>query len=122
MVLLKYCAVKLLWKKLCALPRNNMDYVFRQHYTMKAPSEQAQVDVPVVLLLETEPEALALYGSHLTKAKLLVNICFELTDLLNQVATLEPHLLIVNPSRDLNLALAVLHRVAEIKPGLPIIT
>ncbi len=101
-----------------------MDFLFRQHYTLQAPSPIPTVaaGTPLVLLLETEPESLSLYIGHLTKANMLVNVCGELSQLLRQVKEIQPHLLIVNPSHDLKLALAVLSQVASAQPGLPIIT
>jgi len=104
-----------------------MNYVFRQHYTWQTPSSDVTLNrgdrnFPTVLLVEAEPEALALYAGHLTKANLLVNVCLELSDVLRQISETQPHLLIVNPSRDLNQALAVLSQVTRLEPGLPIIT
>jgi DNA-binding NtrC family response regulator len=101
-----------------------MDFLFRQHYTLKAPKSplQAEASAPLVLLVETEPESLALYASHLAKASMLVNVCLELSELQRQVRDIEPHLLIVNPSHNLNLALTVLRQIAKAHPGLPIIT
>jgi hypothetical protein len=101
-----------------------MNFLFRQHYKLQAqqPSQPEAQSEPVVLLLEQEPESLALYASHLAKANMLVNVCLELSQLARQVNQIQPHLLIINPTRDINLALAILNQVVQTQPGLPIIT
>lgn len=99
-----------------------MDYLFRQHYSLKPQSEQSQASGPTVLLAESEAEALALYARHLTKANLLVNVCLDLTHLHRQVREIEPHLLVVNPSSNLSATLVVIKRIQTTHPALPIIT
>jgi DNA-binding NtrC family response regulator len=100
-----------------------MDYLFRQHYSLKPkqsslPSAQA----PTVLLSESEAEALALYARHLTRANMLVNVCLDLGTLHRQVRELGPQLLVVNPSSNLAGTLVVLERIQATHPALPIIT
>jgi hypothetical protein len=100
-----------------------MDYLFRRHYKMQ-PSASAQptVAAPLVLLAEPEAEALAVYARHLTKANLLVNICLELSLLIRQVEEVRPHLLVLNPGKDIAEAISILQQVTGTNPGLPVIT
>ncbi len=105
-----------------------MEYLFRQHYTLQTPpGSVGPVDaivpvMPVVLLAEPEPEALALYARHLVRADLLVNVCMELSRLLRQVQDTRPGLLIINPTPDLGAAISLLRQVAAAHPGMPVIT
>jgi len=93
-----------------------MDYIFRQHYNAVSAT------TPVILLAEPEPEALALYARHLTNADLLVNVCMELHQLLQQVRQVRPHLLIINPAPDITATILLLRQVLSLYPDLPIIT
>lgn len=101
-----------------------MDYLFHQHYTLQQQPDglPATPGFPVVLLAESEPEALALYARHLAGAHLLVNVCMDLGQLSRQAQELQPHLLIVNPAPDIVSTIAVLKRIAMALPSLPIIT
>jgi len=97
-----------------------MDYLFRQHYTVRQPAPLSAA--PSVLLAESEPEALALYARHLSEANLLVNVCLDLNRLLTNINEVQPHLLIINPAPDLAGTIASLRQVAASYPGLPIIS
>lgn len=95
-----------------------MQYIFRKNYTMQnEPSGP-----PLVLLAEPEPEALALYARHLTRANLLVNVCLELSGVLRQIQHASPQLLIINPSADIAYGLVLLRKISSRHPELPIIT
>jgi DNA-binding NtrC family response regulator len=101
-----------------------MDYLFHQHYSLQAPSGPFAPPSasPVVLLAETEPEALALYARHLANASLLVSVCLDLGQLLRQIRAAQPHLLVINPAPDIAATITALRQVAAAHPGLPIIT
>lgn len=101
-----------------------MKYLFRQHYSLQGadmkPSKQPAA--PTVLLVEPEPEALAMYARHLSRANLLVNVCLELVNLMRHVQEVRPHLLVINPTPNLRASLAVLKQIQVKHPALPIIT
>jgi DNA-binding NtrC family response regulator len=98
-----------------------MDYLFRQHYTMN-PGMSVASSTPMVLLAEPEPEALALYARHLSRADLLVSVCLEARRLPYHVQEAQPHLLVINPMPDLALSLNMLEYISQLQPGLPVIT
>lgn len=99
-----------------------MDYLFRQHYSLKPKQTQPAVGSPTVLLAESEAEALAVYARHLTRANLLVNVCLDLAGLHRQVKEVGPQLLVINPSSNLPGTLIVLEQIQSTHPALPIIT
>jgi DNA-binding NtrC family response regulator len=101
-----------------------MEYLFRQHYNLQPLPDAIAPDSasPIVLLAESEPEALALYARHLARADLQVNVCMELALLLRQVQDSRPGLLIINPTPDITAAIALLRQIAAAQPGIPVIT
>jgi hypothetical protein len=99
-----------------------MNYLFHYHHTLQSPEGARTSGAPLVLLAETEPEALALYARHLAQVRLLVNVCLDLSQLARQAAEIRPQLLVINPTSDLSAAIAVLRQVMTAQPGLPVIT
>ncbi len=112
---------KPVWKKLFALPLNNMNYIFKTSYRLN--NSPLPRDSRMVLLVEAEPEASAVYKRHLTQATgLEVAVCLNLLSLSQQLQDLRPDLLIINPMPNLKASLKSLLHAKQLYPGLLIIT
>ncbi len=97
-----------------------MQYLFYNHYYIEPMNlENSQ---KIILLAEPEAESRALYTKHLASANMLVEICEDLSQLIDKLASFEPDLLIVNPGTNPAHSLVFLQQVKKNQPTLSIIT
>lgn len=97
-----------------------MNYLFYNHYYIN-PMISNQND-KIILLAEPEAESRALYHKHLLSPGITVQICADLSQLLENLTTLEPDLLIINPGPNPARSLVFLQNIKKTQPALRIIT
>jgi CheY-like chemotaxis protein len=75
-----------------------------------------------VLLAEPEPTACAIYSRHMQDAHMQVVQCDALSNLISQVETLNPDILVINPNPDIGQTIRLMAKLKKQFPSLPIIS
>lgn len=98
-----------------------MKYLFYNHYYIEPMISTSSNKT--ILLAEPEAESRALYRKHLSASPgITVTICVDLTQLLDDLTSLKPDLLIVNPGKNPARSVVFLQRIKKLQPALRIIT
>ncbi len=83
---------------------------------------EPNLNKPIVLLAEPDPETRAVYAHYLSRANFVVNLCAELTVLHEQMKIYKPDVLICNPNFLFALGSRIFYDIRSVYPALPIVT
>lgn len=95
--------------------------IFYKKFNMNEIFE-TNLNKPIVVLAETDPETRAIYARYLSRANFIVNLCAEVDALHKQMLVYEPDILVCNPNFLFGFSSSVFHNIRSLYPKLPIVT
>jgi CheY-like chemotaxis protein len=98
-----------------------MQYVFQKNFTVR-PEMLESTPSKIILLVEPDLEASAMYSRHLSGIDVSIVTCHQLSDMLQRIATSGADIVILNPMHDVKQSIKVLRQARSSYPSLPVIS
>lgn len=98
-----------------------MQFVFQKNYTVR-PGMLEVTPPKVILLVEADPEASAMYSRHLSNGDVMVVVCPQLSDMINSIESSRADVVILNPMPDMKRSIKILREARTSYPSLPVVS
>lgn len=98
-----------------------MDYITSKKVSLRY-QPFASLYGATVILAESEPTACAIYSRHFEDVNMQVVKCDALSNLLAQIESVQPDVLVLNPLPDIGQAVRLMKQIKQLFPNLPVVT